>query len=127
MAYQYFNPNPSSQRVGDCVIRAICKVLGKDWEDVYIGLCYEGLIYNDMPSANYVWGMYLRKYGFIQNSVPSTCPDCISVMKFAEDHPKGRYLLACQNHVVAVVDGIYYDTWDSGHEVILYFYSKEEE
>lgn len=126
MAYVFYNPNPSSQRVGDCTVRAICKALGKDWEEVYVGLCAEGLIYNDMPSANYVWGLYLQKYGYEQKTVPSICPDCISVSRFAKDHNKGRFVLACQNHVVAVINGDYYDTWDSGEEIVLYYYSKEE-
>lgn len=125
MSYKYFNPNPYNQRVGDCAVRAICKALGKDWEDAYIALCAEGLNYKDMPSSNYVWGMYLRKYGFEQKMIPSICPNCITVEKFAEEHPTGRYVLACQNHTVAVDSGCYWDSWDSGNEIVLYFYEKE--
>lgn len=125
MAFIYFNENPQGQRVGDCAVRAIGKVLGKDWEDAYIGLCSEGLMYGDMPSANYVWGMYLRKFGFNQKMVSSVCPRCTTVSEFAEKHPKGRYVLATQNHVVAVVDGDYYDSWDSGDEVVIYYFEKE--
>ena len=85
MAYKMFNPNPKGQRVGDCAVRAVAKALGKDWEDAYIGLCSEGLMYGDMPSANYVWGMYLRKYGLEQKMISSICPLCVSVSQFAED------------------------------------------
>lgn len=31
MAYKYFNPNPSNLSVGDCTIRAISKLISKDW------------------------------------------------------------------------------------------------
>lgn len=127
MAFVYFNPNPYNNRVGDCSVRAICKALDKDWEDAYIGLCAEGLSYKDMPSANYVWGMHLRKAGFEQEIVPSICPNCITVENFAEQHDVGRYVLACQNHVVTVVDGDYYDSWDSGNEIVLYFWSYKED
>ena len=127
MSYKYFNPNPYNQRVGDCAVRALCKALGKDWEDIYINLCAEGLYYKDMPSANYVWGMLLRKYGFEQTSIPSICPNCVTVDRFADEHPEGRYVLACQNHVVTVVDGDYYDTWDSGNEIVLYFWQYRKE
>ena len=34
--------------------------------------------------------------------ISSICPDCVTVAGFAKDHPKGTYVLACQNHVVAV-------------------------
>lgn len=125
MAYVFFNPNPKNQIVGDCAVRAVSKALGKEWEDAYIGLCSEGLLYADMPSANYVWGMYLRKHGFTQKLVPSICPQCTSVARFADDHPSGRYVLACQSHVVTVIDGSYYDSWDSGDEVVLYYYEQE--
>lgn len=125
MPYVFYNPNPSSQRVGDCSVRALCKALGKEWDDCYVGLCAEGLLYHDMPSANYVWGMYLRKYGFEQKMIPSICPECTTVSRFADTHRNGRYVLACQNHVVTVVDGDYYDSWDSGNEVVLYYWQKE--
>lgn len=125
MPFVFYNPNPKNQRVGDCAVRAISKAIGMDWSDAFIGLSAEGLALRDMPSANYVWGMYLKKYGFEECMISSICPDCTTVEKFAKDHPKGRYVLACQNHVVAVVDGNYYDTWDSGGEIVLYFFKKE--
>ena len=125
MAYVYFNPNPKNQRVGDCSVRAIAKALGRDWDDAYIALCSEGLFYHDMPSSNYVWGMYLKRFGFEQRMVSSTCPRCVTVSEFADEHPNGRYVLATQGHVVTVVDGDYYDSWDSGNEIVLYFWRKE--
>lgn len=125
MPFSFFNPNPKNQRVGDCAVRAISKATGQSWKDAYIGLCSEGLVFKDMPSSNYVWGNYLRKFGFEEKSIPNICPACVTVSRFAEDHPEGRYVLATQNHVVAVINGEYYDTWDSGDEIVLYFYKKE--
>lgn len=126
MPYIYFNPNPRNIRVGDCSVRAIAKALNVDWETAYISLCAEGLNYCDMPSANYVWGMLLHKKGFTEHMVSHVCPACVTVAQFAEDHPDGTYVLATQNHVVCVADGgCYFDTWDSGEEVVLYFYSRE--
>lgn len=127
MPFVFYNPNPNNQRVGDCSVRAVSKATGKDWEEAYIGLCTEGFAENDMPSANNVWGRYLQKYGFEEKPIICICPNCVTVAQFAEDHPKGRYVLACQNHVVAVVDGNYYDTWDSGDEVVLYYYAYKYE
>lgn len=125
MPYVFFNNNPKNARVGDCSVRAVSKAIGQSWQDAYIGLCAEGLAYKDMPSANYVWGMYLKKYGFEERMISSICPNCVTVSQFAKDHSKGRYVLACQNHVVTVIDGDYFDTWDSGNEIVLYYYKKE--
>lgn len=125
MAYVFYNPNPKNQRVGDCVIRAIGKATDQNWVDAYISLCSEGLIFKDLPSSNYVWGMYLKKNGYEEYMVSSVCPQCTTVSEFAKTHPKGRYVLACQNHVVCVDSGNWYDTWDSSDEVVLYYYKKE--
>ena len=125
MAFIYYNPNPSSHRVGDCSVRAVSKALDCNWESAYIGLSAEGIALHDMPSSNYVWGLYLRKNGFSQYMVDSVCPACITVSKFAEENPEGVYVLATQNHVVTVIEGDYYDTWDSGDEIVLYYFAKE--
>lgn len=118
----YYNPNPERRTTRDCVIRAISKLTGYDWERTYIGICLQGLLMHDMPDSNYVWSEYLLHHGFIRTPIPNTCPQCITVRTFCEDHPEGSYILAIDGHVVAVVDGDYYDTWDSGDEVPLYYW-----
>lgn len=125
MAYVYYNPNPSNQRVGDCAVRALSKAMNIGWVDMYIDLCSEGLIHKDMPNSNYVWGMFLKKNGYSEKTLPSICPNCTTIKAFAKEHKKGRYVVACQNHVVAVVNGDYFDSWDSGDEIILYYYEEE--
>ena len=123
--FKYFNTNPGNNRVSDCVIRAIGKALGCSWESAYIGLTAEGVALHDMPSSNYVWGMYLRKNGFDQHMADSVCPSCISVSRFADEHPTGTYVLATQNRVVCCQDGDYYELYDCGDEIVLYFFEKE--
>ena len=125
MAYVYYCNNPGNIRVGDCSVRAVSKALNTNWESAYIGLTAEGLNLHDMPSANYVWGLYLRKNGFSQHMIDSVCPACTTVAEFADQHPEGTYVLATQNHVVTVYDGDYCDSWDSGDEVVIYYFEKE--
>lgn len=122
--FVYYNPNPTGKRVGDCVIRALAKLTGSDWETAYFGVVAEGLILHDMPSSNHVWGKYLKRHGYKQVTLPDTCPDCYTVKAFCDEHTKGSYLLATGSHVVAVVDGDYYDTWDSGDEIPAYYFVK---
>ncbi|MBR6051139.1 MAG: hypothetical protein IKP68_08060 [Clostridia bacterium] len=120
-----YNPNPTGKRVGDCVVRAICKATGITWDDVYLSLFVEGFEKKDMPSSNDVWGSYLRSLGFDREPIPNTCPDCYRVRDFCLDHPEGAYILVCQSHVVASVDGDYFDTWNSGDEPIYFYWVKE--
>lgn len=126
VVYQSYNPNPKHRRGVDCTVRAIAKVTGKTWDEVYTCLCLFGFIEKDMPSSNLVWGAYLRNQGFTRSAIPNTCPDCYTVSSFAEDHPTGSYVLALPGHVVAVVSGDYYDTFDSGDETPIFYWTKEE-
>lgn len=123
--YREFNPNPFGARRGDCTVRAITKALGISWHDAYWGICEEGAELADMPDANHVWGSYLQRNGFRRATLPNTCPACYTVRDFCRDHPTGTFLLAIDGHVVTVVDGFYYDTWDSGDCVPLYYWFKE--
>lgn len=124
--FVFFNPNPVSKRVGDCTVRAISKVTGTTWEETYLALCVEGLRMHDMPTANSVWGSFLKRHGYRQHALPDTCPDCYTVARFADEHRDGTYLLALSSHVVAVCDGDWFDTWDSGDEVPIYYFESEE-
>lgn len=126
MAFVETNKNPFNKKVGDCVVRAIALVLNDDWDRIYIDLVLEGFALKDMPSANYVWGSYLHRWGFERKAIPNTCPKCYSVKQFCEDHPTGRYILATGTHVVAVSGGNYFDTWDSGDEVPVYYWERED-
>ena len=125
MAFSMFNPNPRNVRVGDCVIRAISIATGKPWYDVYADLAAYGFMLCDMPSSNAVWGQYLKDLGYKRNIVTDTCPiDCYTVRDFCEDNPEGVFILGTGSHVIAVIDGDYYDTWDSGSEVPIYYWRK---
>ena len=125
MAFAFYNPNPAGKAVGDCTVRAISMALGQGWEETYTGLCLQGFRMCDMPSANHVWGAYLREHGFRRHILPDECPDCYTVADFAADHPDGTFILAISGHVVCLKDGQWWDSWDSGGEVPVYYWTKE--
>lgn len=124
MAYKYYNPNPHHKIRGDCVIRAICKAMNQSWDRTYVELCTQGFLMKDWGDSNEVWDSYLRGCGFVRKVIPNTCPDCYTVREFCKDYPYGIYILATGSHVVAVVSGNYYDSWDSGSEVPIYYYER---
>lgn len=122
--YAMYNPNPKGSNTGDCTIRAMTKAVGKSWEDAYIDLAIQGFLLYDMPSANHVWGAYLMENGYSRRIIPNTCPECYTVEDFCQEHPYGTFVLCTGTHVVTVVDGVYYDSWDSGEEVPIYYYER---
>ena len=121
-----YNVNPINNRVGDCVVRAISKALKQDWEKTYTELCVEGFLMCDMPSANSVWHVYLTRKGFKRGIVDMPCESCYTVNDFCNDHPKGTYILGTGSHVIAVEDGFFFDTWNSGDEIPIYYWQKEQ-
>lgn len=124
--WMQYNPNPRKNRVGDCTIRAICKATNQEWESVFAALTAYGFMMCDMPSANNVWGRYLKKCGFCRYLVDDHGKDFYTVEDFCHDNPKGTYILAIDGHVVCVQDGYYFDSWDSGKEEPIYYWTKGE-
>ena len=118
--HRYYNPNPDGKNVGDCTVRALSKALNQPWEYTYTSIALEGFLRHDMPSANAVWGAYLRRSGFSRY----LAPEDMTVAEFSEENPTGVYVLALSGHVVCILDGVLYDTWDSSNEVVLYYWMK---
>lgn len=119
------NPNPHGLYVDDCAVRAIAIALDKPWDYVYIWLCVQGFMAGDMPSSKNVFGKFLKSRGFTRFAIPDTCPDCFTVRDFCEQNQNGTFILATSSHVIAVIDGDYYDAWDSGDEVPVLVWRRE--
>ena len=126
MGFVMTNPNPANNFTGDCVIRAISIAENKEWDDVFVDLMLKSFEMKDIPSANNVWSSHLHDLGYSRFIIPDTCPDCYVVEDFTDDHPTGTYILATGTHVIAVKNGDYYDTWNSGGEVPIYYFKKGE-
>ena len=124
--WRKFNPNPRGSSVGDCAVRAVAAATGRSWEQTYIALALTGYALGDMPSANRTWGAYLQKQGYKRRMVEADCTTCYTVADFAREYPRGVYVLGCSGHVLTVIDGAWWDSWDSGAECPIYYWYKEE-
>lgn len=115
--YKYYQPNEKDikDQFGDCVIRALTKVMDKGWYEVFDELVPIARELQCMPNGKPAYEKYLQMKGFkyqgISNKKGSKRP---TVDRFTKDNPDGTYFLRVANHVVASVDGLYYDTWNSG-------------
>lgn len=129
----YYQPNKKDLKdeVGDCQIRAFSKVLNLTWLEAFdmtIPICRELQTYTIFDCDLKKTKKAMDKLGFsyigISNKKGSKRP---TVDGFAKDHPTGRYIVTIAHHVVAVVDGKYYDTWDSGEKSLYGYYEKRGE
>lgn len=125
--YVYYQPNAKDlkDRYGDCTVRALSKALGLTWLEAFdltIPYCRKEQVTNVFDCSLDVRKRIMSDLGFdytgISNKRGTTRP---TVSKFAKEHPSGTFICNVANHEVAVVDGKYYDTWDSG-ECSLYGY-----
>ena len=119
-----YNKNPHGNFTGDCVIRAIATAMDTEWDDVWLGIMVIAFREKDMMDSNRIWQQYLHENGYKRTNIPDTCPDCYTVNDFARDNSQGTYILGTGSHVIAVKDGNYYDTGDSGNEVPIYYWMK---
>ena len=122
--YRYANPNPSKRVTDDCLIRTIAIIMGISWEEAYTALCNYGMLIHDMPNKDSTLSVYLKEKGFRRYVMPD-CPACYTIAEFADEHPVGEYIVLTSNHAVPVIDGNYYDTSDSGNEIVSYYWTKE--
>lgn len=122
--YINLNLNPTKSNTDDCAVRAIALALNKSWKKIYMDIALEGVEMYKMPNDKSVVNEYLKKQGFTRHTMPE-CPDCYSVKEFTYDHPNGTYILGLLDHIVTVIGGDYYDTWDSGDEIVIFYWTKE--
>lgn len=125
MSFVQFNPNPKGKVAEDCTVRAIACLTNKTWDDAYILVCTGGLIEKTMPDQKAAITTLMEMLGFVRYELPNTCPKCYTIKQFTYDFPRGKYLVATGSHVVAVIDGNYYDAFDSGNEVPLNYWKGE--
>lgn len=124
MAFIFYNANPDNKNVGDCVIRALATAFNTTWDAIAVDLSMMQIRIHDMQNSDEVWGAYLTLNGFKRGVIPDTCPNCYTLRHFCMDHPDGVFIVATGDHVIAVIDGDYYDTFDTGNSTIRYYYER---
>lgn len=121
-----YNANPVANRVEDCAIRAVAVALDISWEYAFDLIAKNAKEMGNVMHSNAVFGSVLRQHGFKRFIVPNSCPDCYTLIDFCMDNPEGVYVVGLDSHVVAVIDGNYIDTWDSGNEIPIYYWKEME-
>jgi hypothetical protein len=126
--YRQYNPNPVGRLTDDCTARALTLALDTDWETAFfllaLNACKMGVVQMDIRE---VWWSVLRQHGFEREDLTQSCPDCYTVAEFCKDHPDGLYIVGTDRHVVACINGDWYDSFDSGGEMVLDVWFRKDE
>jgi hypothetical protein len=121
--WKYYNPNPLNKNTGDCAVRAISKALNISWDKAKTYLDVYSMDEAEVETSDIVWGKILHEHGFKMETV--LCESCNNNLEdFCRTHPTGTYVVKLPNHVVCAKDGCYYDSWDSGKEIVIYCWRK---
>lgn len=128
--FHYYNANPKNKITTDCVIRAVCTVLGKPYNDVVMEMarlqCETG--YDDAEKK--LIDKYMKQNGWVRVKQPRKDDNtkytgeefCRTLMHpvyseelgFEIDFEINRVLAHIGgHHVVAIMSGQVWDTWNS--------------
>lgn len=124
MGFVKFNLNPCGLEVDDCVIRAIAASEHISWREAYIRIVATGLELCDKPDSNKVWSRFLYSNGYIGIPILNSFKNNYTIQHFCQDNPNLEGILATGTHVVYFSKGNYYDTWDCGNKIPIYFFMK---
>lgn len=123
--FVFYNPNPNSnEKATDCSIRAYCAAQDIKWDEAYDIACQYGKSNAFMPNDGKICDMIMEEE-FGMTMVKLDKEEKGSTVKdFTINHPNGIYILVCPSHLVTVIDGQYYDSWDSGKKKVKYYFMK---
>jgi hypothetical protein len=100
----------------DCVVRAIAIAAERPYDDVYEKLADAGRKCG-RSTAKSVWQTWLDQLAR-KTSFPAEKGSLrMNLERFCQTHDRGRYVVQCAHHVLAVVDGVARDDdvprWDA--------------
>ena len=93
----------------NCVIRSLCKILNKEYDDIYSDLCK---IANDLKNNSYNDVPVFEKYMEDNNIFKISCEEDIKVKDLKIDN--SSYIVFCYNkkdyyHMIPIINNTIYD------------------
>ena len=120
-----FQPNPLGNTTGDCTIRAYCAAENMEWDDAYEMACKYGkdlaLMFNEKKVIDKVVEGH---FGYTKKKLKKN--EQMTVDEFCTLHDKGTYILNVPRHLVTVIDGEFWDSWDCGDKKVSSYYERED-
>lgn len=111
--YKFYNANSHGNFINDCVVRAFSTVNDISWSKAYKILSdlarKKGLLLDDV---NFVVPLLDELYKRLN------IHDLITIGEFAEENPRGKYLITTRGHITSLKDGTVIDTWDCRDRLI---------
>lgn len=114
--FVYYNNNPLGIEEEDCVTRAITLASGNlSYNEITKKLNLTAQLLECEKLCVCCYDFLIEKVlGFPRVEIERG----MTVADFAEQHPRGVYLLRMEQHITTLIDGKLYDLWDSSDREI---------
>lgn len=132
--YKYYQPNKKDLKdeCGDCSIRALSKCFEVSWVEAFKmtiePVIKHQVLFNDTNATllNNVYSELGLSYHSVKVVKGKPRPTVSQFAKSTKGDGK-HYIAKVAHHFVAIYDGNYYDTWDSGNCCLYGHYSRNDE
>lgn len=130
-AWKRYNANSKDIDTGDCVKRSISLAYGIDYDQVAKDLNkIKRDIGVDAFNIHPVYDRYIMSLGVDEFGKPKKfgLADKLTVDEFCNAFTEGTFIILCgkapgrTSHMVCIIDGDYWDSWDSGMWYVSYIY-----
>lgn len=102
-----FNPNPlKSKDANDCMVRALCKLLNKEWDDVFKDIFDVAFKLKRMYNSTLVAKTYLEQYGYVFKKFDYRY---CTIGQFIYEHKNDKFLIGNKSHIACCINGTIYD------------------
>ena len=114
-SFVYYNAHPKGLKTTDCVVRACCTALEKDYMEMRreLNKAKRDLGYSSYKDRQFLYD-FLKDYKRLLFKAVAGQPRT-KAYEFANTHPEGTYILSLRGHATCVKDGKLLDTWDCGY------------
>lgn len=119
--FHFYNANPKNRFTTDCVVRALSTGLQLPYNQVVMELaemqCKTGYNARDVKTID----LYLKSKGWVKCKQPRKYDNtkytgrefCNHIQQYTMDYPERLIANIGGHHIVAIVDGRVWDTWNS--------------
>lgn len=130
----YYNANPKSKITGDCVIRALSRGMNIPYNDLYKELFDFSIKCGYMLNDKKCYERFLISKGWTKVKQPRKDDNtkytgkefCKEIQNYTFNYPERIIAHIGGHHVVAIVDGVINDIWDSSNKCIGNYYVQKD-
>ena len=127
--FEPFQPNPTEVigkgTKGDCVIRALCAVLGLNWIEAFDILVESARKTYNVPNDKENYRLVLKQAGFEEYTCKAIQGEKrMTVEGLAKKYPDAKIFVKVANHATAIVNGKIMDSLNPANKCVYRYFKK---